>query len=285
MQNASKSTGTQPITLQELAPGVQLSFTRLDCHLADVPVPSDRLLVFDFCRSGRRAVPDGENYALVTEGHAAVSFAVPGQPFYLPGSQYEALQLFITPAAVQADSFLTLMGLEINGIADYFCRDGVHCCPMSGEMETILDELWDDAEYATPGELRYAAVRLLYELLRLPDEAETARCPARQVELVRDTETLVLHDLSVRRSAKELSDRFGLSESGFKLYCQNVLGEGYLAYFRRKRLEKAAELLRTTPQRVQDIAAQVGYESQGKFGKAFYDQFRLTPLEYRRLAK
>ncbi len=284
MQLTSTST-TPPMDLHALAPGIWLSFTRLDCHLADLPVSGERLLVFDFCRSGRRAVPDGENYAIVTEGHAAVSFAIPGDPFYLPGSQYEALQLFIVPDAVQPDSFLTLMGLEINGIADYFCRDGVHCCPMSDEINAILDEVWADAEYATPGELRYAAVRLLYELLRLPDEAETARCPARQVELVRDTETLVLRDLSIRRSAKELSDRFGLSESGFKLYCQNVLGEGYLAYFRRKRLEKAAELLRTTPQRVQDIAAQVGYESQGKFAKAFYDQFRLTPMEYRRLAK
>ena len=142
-----------------------------------------------------------------------------------------------------------------------------------------------DAAYAAPGELRYAAVRLLYELLRLPDEADTARCPARQVECVREAETLVLQDLSVRRPARELADHFGLSESGFKLYCQNVLGEGYLAYFRRRRLERAAELLRTTPQRVQDIAARVGYESQGRFAQAFYDQFRLTPLEYRRLSK
>ena len=94
--------------------------------------------------------------------------------------------------------------------------------------------------------------------------------PAHQVALVRDAETLVLQDLSLRHSAKELSARFGLSESGFKLYCQNVLGEGYLAYFRRKRMERAAELLRTTSQRVQDIAAQVGYESQGKFAKAFF---------------
>ena len=68
--------------------------------------------------------------------------------------------------------------------------------------------------------VRYAAVRLLYELLRLPDEADTARCPARQVECVREAETLVLQDLSVRRPARELADHFGLSESGFKLYCQ-----------------------------------------------------------------
>ena len=33
------------------------------------------------------------------------------------------------------------------------------------------------------------------------------------------------------------------------------------------------------------LNAQVGYESQGRFAQAFYDQFRLTPLEYRRLSK
>ena len=94
------------------------------------------------------------------------------------------------------------MGLEIGGIADYFCRGGVHCCPMSDAITAIVDEVWDDAAYAAPGELRYAAVRLLYELLRLPDEADTARCPARQVECVREAETLVLQDLSVRRPAR-----------------------------------------------------------------------------------
>lgn len=227
-----------PLDRRELAPGVQLCFTRLDAPLCPPPLDWPRLLVFDFCRSGRRAIPDGAQYAIVTEGHAAVSFAVPGADFYLPGSQYEALQLFIDPDAVQADSFLTLMGLEIGGIADYFCRGGVHCCPMSDAITAIVDEVWDDAAYAAPGELRYAAVRLLYELLRLPDEADTARCPARQVECVREAETLVLQDLSIRRPARELADHFGLSESGFKLYCQNVLGEGYLAYFRRRRLEE-----------------------------------------------
>lgn len=284
-----ETTNAAPQDLRELAQGIWLCFTRADSHLCPVPVQCPQLLVFDFCRSGRRAIPEGpdcEEYAIVTEGHAAVSFAVPGAPFYLPGGQYEALQLFIDPAAVQADSFLTLMGLEIGGIADYFCRDGVHCCPAGDAITAIVDELWLDAEYAAPGELRYAAVRLLYELLRLPDDAEAAaRCPAKQVDLVRETETLVLQDLSKRYTARELSGRFGLSESGFKLYCRNVLGEGYLEYFRRRRLEKAAELLRTTTLRVQDIAAQVGYESQGKFANAFYDQFRLMPMEYRRLSR
>ena len=67
-----------PLDRRELAPGVQLCFTRLDAPLCPPPLDWPRLLVFDFCRSGRRAIPDGAQYAIVTEGHAAVSFAVPG---------------------------------------------------------------------------------------------------------------------------------------------------------------------------------------------------------------
>ena len=64
-----------------LAGGIWLSFTRLDSHLAPLPVQAARLLVFDFCRAGRRAIPDGpEEYAIVTEAHAAVSFAAPDEP-------------------------------------------------------------------------------------------------------------------------------------------------------------------------------------------------------------
>ena len=88
-----------PLDRRELAPGVQLCFTRLDAPLCPPPLDWPRLLVFDFCRSGRRAIPDGAQYAIVTEGHAAVSFAVPGADFYLPGSQYELLRAINTSGA------------------------------------------------------------------------------------------------------------------------------------------------------------------------------------------
>jgi len=49
-----------PLDRRELAPGVQLCFTRRDAPLCPPPLDWPRLLVFDFCRSGRRAIPDGE---------------------------------------------------------------------------------------------------------------------------------------------------------------------------------------------------------------------------------
>ena len=58
-----------------------------------------------------------------------------------------------------------------------------------------------------------------------------------------------------------------------------------LSYFRRKRMEKAAELLEETNMKATDVASFVGYENQGKFAKVFVDMYGVTPLEFRRLSK
>lgn len=106
-----------------------------------------------------------------------------------------------------------------------------------------------------------------------------------QIAMVKEAETLILSDLTTRITAKELSERFGVSESNFKFYVKGILGDSYLNYFRKKRMEKAAELLETTNLKVIEIASSVGYENQGKFAKAFADTYGVSPLEFRRLSK
>ena len=48
------------------------------------------------------------------------------------------------------------------------------------------------------------------------------------------------------------------------------------------RVREAMRLLRETDSSIADIAAAVGYESQGKFTKAFKDVAQALPTEYRR---
>ena len=100
--------------------------------------------------------------------------------------------------------------------------------------------------------------------------------------IVKEAEAMILGDLSKRITAKEMAEYFGISESSFKMYVKGILGESYLAYFRRKRLEKVAELLEATTLKVIEIANAVGYENQGKFAKVFSEVYGMTPLEYRR---
>lgn len=81
-----------------------------------------------------------------------------------------------------------------------------------------------------------------------------------QIAMAKEAETLILIDLKTRITAKELAERFSVSESSFKFYVKGILGDSYLNCFRKKRMEKAAELLETTNLKVIEIASAVGYE-------------------------
>ena len=82
---------------------------------------------------------------------------------------------------------------------------------------------------------------------------------------------------------KSISLAENLKKNSYKLYVKGILGDSYLSYFRKKRMEKAAELLKTTNMKVIEIANSVGYENQGKFAKVFAETYGVLPLEYRRL--
>ena len=47
-------------------------------------------------------------------------------------------------------------------------------------------------------------------------------------------------------------------------------------------MEKAAELLVQTQMPVNQIAQEVGYESQSKFSAVFKDFYKLSPMEYKK---
>lgn len=153
-------------------------------------------------------------------------------------------------------------------------------------MAELVQEAWQSREEADSDSLRYLMVRLLHELMTMPQESEPdAYFTRSQIAMVREAEALILSDLSRRITAKEMADRFGGSESSLKFYVKEILGESYLAYFRKKRIEKAAELLESTNWKVIEVANAVGYENQGKFAKVFSEVYGVSPLEFRRLSK
>lgn len=61
-----------------------------------------------------------------------------------------------------------------------------------------------------------------------------------------------------------------------------MYGQPIATYMKEYRIHRAMELLRDTSESVADIAAQVGYETQGKFSQAFKDITGTVPTVYRR---
>lgn len=153
-------------------------------------------------------------------------------------------------------------------------------------VTSLVKETWTSKEDLEIGSLRYLTVRLLHELMNMPAESEPDTYFTRsQIAIVKEAEALILSNLTRWITAKELAERFGVSESSFKFYVKGILGDSYLNYFRKKRMEKAAELLESTTMKIIEVANAVGYENQGKFAKVFAETYGVSPLEFRRLSK
>ena len=277
-----------------LAPGIGMSFNQIytsSWTRGDGSIFSERMLILNFCLRGRCDVSLADNrYAIVKERQVCVSRILPTKDFYYPGQLYEGVQLYLDLMRLpypEGQDFLSFMGIDPERMAETFCGPrGLYLRRMSDALWALVQKIWEGREDPEMGALRYAALRLLHELMDQPKESEPDTYFTRsQIAIVKEAEAYILEDLSRRVSAKELADRFGISESSFKFYVKGILGDSYLSYFRKKRMERAAQLLESTNMKVLEVANAVGYENQGKFARVFAQTYGMPPLEFRRLSK
>ena len=82
-----------------------------------------------------------------------------------------------------------------------------------------------------------------------------------------------------------LANEVGVSRSVLAERFRRYLSETPIAYLTRWRLQLGAQLLTSTSNSVAQIAAEVGYESEPSFNRAFKREFSLPPARFRSKSK
>jgi AraC-like DNA-binding protein len=83
-------------------------------------------------------------------------------------------------------------------------------------------------------------------------------------------------------TVEELAGHVGLSRSALAERFTGLVGAPPMQYLTRWRLQLAADLLRSARRGVADVAAEVGYESEAAFNRAFKRELGTTPAAWRR---
>lgn len=107
---------------------------------------------------------------------------------------------------------------------------------------------------------------------------------------IRDPEVGTALALLHRRPAEPwtiaaLAKEVGLSRSVLAERFRRYLSETPMAYLTRWRLQLGAQMLKSTSSSVVEIAAEVGYESEPSFNRAFKRAFGLPPARFRKQSK
>lgn len=131
----------------------------------------------------------------------------------------------------------------------------------------------------------WKAAELLYLLCQhsplLSGAVPAAPVSGRMARRVRDMRAYMEGHLQEKLTIPEVCRRFYLSPTSFKKYFRAMYGQSVHRWLQHQRLERAAQLLRTTRLSVLQIAQSVGYSALSQFNAAFKQHFHLTPRQYR----
>ncbi|QNL48739.1 helix-turn-helix transcriptional regulator [Olivibacter sp. SDN3] len=92
---------------------------------------------------------------------------------------------------------------------------------------------------------------------------------------------IVEANLFLQIGIEELAQQTNLSVSSFKREFKKLYNDSPANYIKTKRLERAAELLLISDERITDIAFDCGFNDLANFTKSFRDKYDITPTNYR----
>ncbi len=123
--------------------------------------------------------------------------------------------------------------------------------------------------------------RWAFGTLALIQEDSDLKLQNGRTQLVKKIREYIDDHLSEGISLQDLAEHIYLHPSyAAKIYRQET-GESVTDYLFRIRMERAVYLLNHSNEKVQDIAAELGYLNTAYFIKVFKEHFRLTPHEFR----
>lgn len=93
--------------------------------------------------------------------------------------------------------------------------------------------------------------------------------------------SVIQHNLYANISLEELAQLAHLSVSSFKRKFKETFKESPKKYITRKKIERAATLLKTKDDRISEIAYEVGFDSFATFSRNFSNVYGQSPSEYR----
>lgn len=82
-------------------------------------------------------------------------------------------------------------------------------------------------------------------------------------------------------SVKQVSEMFGLTPNYLSQIFKKDVGENFVSYLNRLRIEKACKLLRQSNIKIFEIGSMVGYNDSQYFYRVFKKYMNQTPIEYR----
>ena len=274
----------------DVFPGIEVSFnTFLATEIQFQHNAVDTVLEIYYCLNGRIGwnMRGGTAIYLGTgdiTAHSMACCADSAMMFPLGYSEGLSVSVDLNRLPVVCPELLQEANVDAEKLRERFCSGKPSAIPANSELEHIFAPLFSIAPSLRLPLLKLKVLELLIYLSNLKSgKKELTQYFSQQTELIKEIHQQLTEHLDQRFTIEELSKQYLINTSTLKEVFKAVYGLPIATYMKEYRVHKAMKLLRETDATIADIASQVGYETQGKFSKAFKDVVQALPTEYRKM--
>jgi AraC family transcriptional activator of pobA len=268
-----------------------IDMKKIPCVLSNDTIKSIMYNFYSICtkRDFNGKLKYGQNYYDFDNG--IMTFFGPGQVISTEGSDISVTGMWL----VFHPDFLRGYSLDRNikdyGFFSYATHEALH---LSEAEETMINDLMRaiEKEYLLPidhysQDVMVSQIELLLHYCnRFYNRQFITRKQANNDLIVKIEQLLTNHFNSNEPClprVKDLADHLNVSPGYLSDMLRAHTGQNAQQHIHSKLIEKAKEILSTTPLTISEIAYQLGFEHPQSFSKLFKSKTDLSPLEYRKL--
>lgn len=250
---------------------------------------NSNILVIHHCLNGRaeftmedgcnQYIGEGDMFMNMIQNHS--------HKIELPLNYYRGLNITIDldKAAPTICNLIPNINIDLKHLVkNFFINDDCFALQAREELNCIFNGLYKITKEARSSYLQIKMMELILYLYFLDVQEEQAKevFYRPQVEIIKKIQSKLVQNLDYRYKIDELAKEYFISSSTLKKYFKGVYGKSIALYLKEQRINKAGTMLKETDMNISDISSAVGYQSQSKFGVAFKEIMKITPIEYRR---
>lgn len=283
------SEGQGTASVYSVLPGVEvISFNFQTSHYMPTLHSNPDILELNHCQEGRaeckmkdgclQYIGEGDLFMNTMSNHSNC--------IELPLGYYKGMNVTIDldKLAGQLSEYLPDIPIDVPDLVNrFFLNDECFFIQAKEEIQHIFSGM-----YSIPLEARntYYRLKVLEILIYLyyfdtANEQQKKFYVRQQVDIIKQIKKKMTEQFERRFTIDELARQYCISPTALKTTFKGVYGVSIAAYMKEYRVRQAASMLLQTGQSIGDIASAVGYKSQSKFGAAFKEIYKISPLEYR----